>query len=203
MQARPLIAIVASACALAAACAVRDALPPDPRAVAHARDHDDAAELRAHLVALAPVRGASVIIDRTPPDPFAPLPPLTPLTPLTPQTPLTPLAPLSPLTPRSPATPPAPPPPSVAIALVADPAIDPVRLDALARSAAAITVGADARVSIAILPSPDRPDLARLGPFTVAASARRPLLALIAGGLLAIATLAATLTFVLLRRPRR
>jgi hypothetical protein len=94
------------------------------------------------------------------------------------------------------------PPPTVAVALVADPAADRERLAALARAAAAVTIAADARVSVAVLPSPDRPDLARLGPFTVAAPARAPLLALVAGALFAVAALAGALAFVLLRQRR-
>ena len=56
---------------------------------------------------------------------------------------------------------------------------------------------------LAIVPALDRPALARLGPFTVAAAARGPLLALIAGALLVIAALALALTVVLARRNER
>ncbi len=92
--------------------------------------------------------------------------------------------------------------PSVTIALVADADAPVDRLDGLARAAARTLVGDDARTAITILPVHRRPTLARLGPFTVAASARGPLLAVIAGALAVIAVLAAALTVVLARRRR-
>ena len=153
---------------LVSACDLRGALPPDPAAIAVADDQRRAALLRAHLEALPLVTGASVVLDRAPPDPLARTPHHAP--------------------------------PAVAIALVAPVDIDTARLDALARTAARALLGADARISVAILPAPDRPALARLGPFTVAATARAPLLALIAGALVLIAALALALTLLLARR---
>ncbi len=94
-------------------------------------------------------------------------------------------------------------PPTIAIALVAHPEVEVGRLEAVTRTAAEVVVGRDARVAIAIVPALDRPALARLGPFTVAAAARGPLLALIAGALLVIAALAIALTVVLARRADR
>lgn len=94
-------------------------------------------------------------------------------------------------------------PPQVAVTLVADADADADVVTGWSRRAVALELGADAHAAVTVLPVTTHPRLARLGPFTVAAEARGPLLALVVGGLVVIAGLAGVLTWLVARRPAR